>query len=131
MSHCTSLPFDDDTFDLYTIAFGLRNVTDTDAALRDAYRVLKPGGRFMCLEFSKVGKEPLQSMYDAYSFNVIPAIGQIVAGDRSSYQNLVESIRTFPKQEDLKAKMQAAGFKHSSYTNYTGGVVAVHSGFKL
>jgi len=124
------LNFDDDSFDLYTIAFGLRNVTDVDAALREAYRVLKPGGRFMCLEFSQVPDAVLRSIYDAYSFNVIPVMGQVVANDRASYQYLVESIRKFSSQEELVAKMIGAGFQSAGYTNLTGGIVALHEGWK-
>mmetsp|Transcript_19756 Transcript_19756/g.26253 ORF Transcript_19756/g.26253 Transcript_19756/m.26253 type:complete len:160 (-) Transcript_19756:190-669(-) len=124
------LPFDDGTFDLYTIAFGLRNVTDVDAALRDAYRVLKPGGRYLCLEFSNVDNALLKQVYDAYSFHVIPTIGQVVAGDSKSYQYLVESIRKFGTQEQLKGRMVEAGFENVGYTNMTGGIVAVHEGWK-
>ena len=125
------LPFEDGSVDVYTIAFGLRNVTDTLAALKDAHRLLRPGGRFMCLEFSHVEFEPLKSFYDFYSFNVIPAMGQAVAKDKESYQYLVESIRKFPKQEELKDLMREAGFKSVAHEDLTGGVVAIHSGFKL
>mmetsp|Transcript_21233 Transcript_21233/g.61800 ORF Transcript_21233/g.61800 Transcript_21233/m.61800 type:complete len:258 (+) Transcript_21233:635-1408(+) len=124
------LPFDDESFDIYTIAFGLRNVTDVDMALRDALRVLKPGGRFLCLEFSKVPNPVLSTLYDSYSFNVIPAIGEVVTQDRESYQYLVESIRKFCNQEELQSRMEVAGFVGASYTNMTGGVVSVHSGWK-
>ena len=124
------LPFDDEQFDLYTIAFGLRNVTDVDMALRDAYRVLKPGGRYLCLEFSHVPNPAFQAIYDAYSFNVIPAVGEMVADDRASYQYLVESIRKFSTQDELKARLEKAGFDNVEYTNMTGGIVAVHSGWK-
>lgn len=126
-----ALPFEDNTFHLYTIAFGLRNVTNTDKALREALRVLKPGGRFMCLEFSRVPIQSLQKAYDWYSFNVIPAIGEVVARDRDAYQYLVESIRMFPGQEELEGRMSTAGFQVVSHKNLTAGVVAVHSGFKL
>lgn len=125
-----SLQFDDSQFDLYTIAFGLRNVTDIDLALREAARVLKPGGRFMCLEFSQVPNEMLRAVYDQYSFSVIPALGHAVTGDRDSYQYLVESIRKFPKQTDLTARMEAAGLGCVRYTNMTGGIVALHEGWK-
>mmetsp|Transcript_28073 Transcript_28073/g.41352 ORF Transcript_28073/g.41352 Transcript_28073/m.41352 type:complete len:317 (+) Transcript_28073:46-996(+) len=124
------LPFEDNKFDLFTIAFGLRNVTDVDAALREARRVLKPGGRFMCLEFSRVENDTFRAIYDAYSFHAIPQIGQAVAGDRDSYQYLVESIRKFSTQEELKDRIEAAGFTFPSYANYTGGIVAIHEGYK-
>jgi ubiquinone/menaquinone biosynthesis methyltransferase len=124
------LPFNDDSFDIYTIAFGLRNVTDVDMALRDARRVLKPGGRFMCLEFSHVTLPLLAQIYDAYSFNVIPKLGEVVANDRESYQYLVESIRKFCTQDELKTRMETAGFEGVGYTNMTGGIVAVHDGWK-
>ena len=126
----TALPFGDEEFDTVTISFGLRNVTDVAAALRDAHRLLKPGGLFMCLEFSHVKAEPLRSIYEMYSFNVIPALGEAVARDRASYQYLVESIRKFPKQEELAASMIDAGFASVTHENLTGGVVAIHSGFK-
>lgn len=124
-----SLPFEDGSFDLYTIAFGLRNVTDVDMALRDALRVLKPGGRFMCLEFSHVTNAPLAQIYDAYSFNVIPKLGEVVANDRESYQYLVESIRKFCTQDELASRIESAGFEGVKYTNMTGGIVAVHEGW--
>ena len=131
-ANAEALPFENDSFDIYTIAFGLRNVTHTLAALKEANRVLKPGGRFMCLEFSTVPPSlaPLGKLYDAWSFHAIPLIGQVVTGDRASYQYLVESIRMFPDQEKLKGMMDEAGFMHTAYKNYTGGVVALHSGFK-
>ncbi|KAL3940791.1 MAG: hypothetical protein SGBAC_004729 [Bacillariaceae sp.] len=125
-----SLHFKDNTFDLYTIAFGLRNVTDVDKGLREAYRVLKPGGRFMCLEFSQVSDPILRQIYDTYSFNVIPEIGHFVANDRPSYQYLVESIRKFSKQEELVSRMEKAGFELAKYSNLTGGIVAIHEGWK-
>jgi ubiquinone/menaquinone biosynthesis C-methylase UbiE len=124
------LPFESDSFDLYTIAFGLRNVTDVDAALQDAYRVLKPGGRYLCLEFSHVPNVPLSKLYDVYSFNVIPQLGEWVAQDRHSYQYLVESIRKFCTQEELVRRMENAGFEGVKYTNMTGGIVAIHEGWK-
>eukprot|EP00970_Alexandrium_tamarense_P000129 scaffold17_cov194-Alexandrium_tamarense.AAC.8 len=124
------LPFEDDSFDVYTIAFGLRNVTDVDMALRDALRVLKPGGRFLCLEFSHVTNIPLAKLYDLYSFNVIPTLGEAVANDRDSYQYLVESIRKFCTQEELVERMTVAGFEGVKYTNMTSGIVAVHEGWK-
>jgi len=122
--------FDDNSFDLYTIAFGLRNVTDVDMALREAHRVLKPGGRYMCLEFSQVPDAMLRQVYDTYSFHVIPALGEFVANDRPSYQYLVESIRKFSNQEELVMRMEQAGFQHVKYTNLTGGIVAIHEGWK-
>eukprot|EP00934_Nitzschia_sp_Nitz4_P002718 Nitzschia sp. Nitz4//scaffold58_size112336//75836//76774//NITZ4_004043-RA/size112336-processed-gene-0.197-mRNA-1//1//CDS//3329555019//2708//frame0 len=125
-----SLQFEDNTFDLYTIAFGLRNVTDVDMALREACRVLKPGGRFMCLEFSQVPDPLFRQIYDFYSFNVIPGMGQLVANDRDSYQYLVESIRKFSNQEELVSRMSNAGMELPKYTNLTGGIVALHEGWK-
>ena len=124
------LPFESNSFDIYTIAFGLRNVTDVDAALQDAYRVLKPGGRYLCLEFSHVPNVPLSKLYDMYSFNVIPQLGEWVAQDRQSYQYLVESIRKFCNQEELMRRMENAGFEGVKYTNMTGGIVAIHEGWK-
>jgi 2-methoxy-6-polyprenyl-1,4-benzoquinol methylase len=124
------LPVEDESVDVYTIAFGLRNVTDTRAAIADAYRCLKPGGKYMILEFSHVENEILKQMYDFYSFNVIPKLGELVARDRGSYQYLVESIRKFPPQEKLKSMMRDVGFKHVSHENLTGGMVAVHTGYK-
>lgn len=125
-----ALPFPDAAFDAYTIAFGIRNVTDRDAALREAYRVLRPGGRFLCLEFSKVTVPGLQQLYDLYSFNVIPEVGRVVAGDAESYRYLVESIRMFPGQEEFAGMVRAAGFRSVGYENLTAGVVAIHSGIK-
>ncbi|XP_041956870.1 2-methoxy-6-polyprenyl-1,4-benzoquinol methylase, mitochondrial [Alosa sapidissima] len=125
------LPFADDQFDVYTIAFGIRNVTHIEQALEEALRVLKPGGRFMCLEFSKVSNPLLSRLYDAYSFQLIPVMGEVIAGDWKSYQYLVESIRKFPDQETFKGMIEDAGFLQVQYFNLTGGVVAIHSGFKL
>jgi ubiquinone/menaquinone biosynthesis methyltransferase len=122
--------FTDNTFDIYTIAFGLRNVTNVDLGLQEAYRVLKPGGRFMCLEFSQVPNHYLRTIYDSYSFHIIPTIGEVVANDRHSYQYLVESIRKFPNQEELTHRMNQVGFQMSKYTNLTGGIVALHEGWK-
>lgn len=130
-ANAEELPFADNSFDVYTIAFGLRNVTHIDKALREAHRVLKPGGRFFCLEFSKPAYEPLRKMYDAYSFKVIPQIGGLVANDKESYQYLVESIRQFPHQQGLKLKLEDAGFKHAKFENLTGGIAAIHSGVKI
>lgn len=126
-----TLPFPDNTFSAYTIAFGIRNVTHIDKALDEAYRVLKPGGRFLCLEFSRVNNEVIRKLYDLYSFQVIPVLGQVLAGDWKSYQYLVESIRQFPTQEQFKDMIQNAGFWNVHYENLTFGVVAIHSGFKL
>lgn len=122
--------FEDNSFDLYTIAFGLRNVTDVDKGLAEAYRVLKPGGRFMCLEFSQVADPFFRQLYDAYSFAVIPEMGELVANDRASYQYLVESIRKFSNQEELVTRMNDVGFHLTKYTNMTGGIVAIHEGWK-
>jgi demethylmenaquinone methyltransferase / 2-methoxy-6-polyprenyl-1,4-benzoquinol methylase len=126
-----ALPFPDASFDVYTISFGIRNVTRIPDALAEAYRVLKPGGRLMVLEFSQIPNDLLQKVYDLYSFNVIPVMGQIVAGDRDSYQYLVESIRKFPDQETFATMIRAAGFGQVKYRNLTMGVAALHSGWKL
>jgi ubiquinone/menaquinone biosynthesis methyltransferase len=120
-----------DTFDLYTIAFGIRNVTNRDKALKEAYRVLRRGGRFMCLEFSEVQIPFFKQIYDVYSLNVIPQMGKLIANDYESYQYLVESIRKFPKQTEFAKMIEDAGFKVVTYTNLTGGIVAIHSGFKI
>ena len=122
------LPLPDASADAYSIAFGIRNVTDIAAALREARRVLKPGGRFACLEFSRPTTEALQKAYDAYSFKVIPEIGARVGGDRDAYQYLVESIRRFPDQRRFAAMMTEAGFSSVQFTNFTGGVAALHTG---
>lgn len=126
-----TLPLPDRSFDAYTIAFGIRNVTHIDKALEEAFRVLKIGGRFMCLEFSQVDVPVLDRLYDLHSFEVIPRLGQAVAGDRESYQYLVESIRKFPNQERFADMIRTAGFERVSYRNLTGGVAAIHSGWKL
>lgn len=125
------LCFEDNTFSAYTIAFGIRNVTHIDKALKEAYRVLKPGGRFMCLEFSHLDNKVLQQIYDKYSFEVIPPMGQILAGQWQPYQYLVESIRKFPPQEEFKDMIRAAGFSEVTFENLTLGVCSIHSGFKL
>lgn len=125
------LPFASNTFDCITIAFGLRNVTDKDKALRSMYRVLKPGGRLLVLEFSKPTAPGLESFYDQYSFKLLPLMGKLVANDAESYQYLAESIRMHPDQETLLGMLQTAGFDNASYTNLTGGIVAVHRGFKF
>lgn len=124
------LPFADNYFDIITIAFGLRNVTDKDAALRSMQRVLKPGGKLMVLEFSKTSNPVLSGVYDFYSFNILPKLGQLIAKDGDSYQYLAESIRMHPDQDTLKAMMQDADFVNCKYQNMTGGVVALHTGTK-
>lgn len=131
VGNAESLAFPDKNFDSYTIAFGIRNVTHIDKALAEAYRVLKPGGRFLCLEFSHLDVEIAQKIYDAYSFTVIPAVGKIVTGDGQPYRYLVESIRMFPKQEEFADKIRNAGFSKVSYRNLTGGIVAIHSGWRI
>jgi len=126
-----ALKFEDASMDGYTIAFGIRNVTHIEKALSEAYRVLRRGGRFLCLELSHVNIPGFRDLYDFYSFSVIPSVGEIVAGDRESYQYLVESIRKFPSQEKFSTMIKEAGFEKVEYENLAGGVVAIHSGFKL
>jgi len=130
-ANAEELPFEDATFDAYTIAFGIRNVPRIDVALAEAYRVLKPGGRFLCLEFSEVSMPVLDKVYDAWSFNAIPRIGQMIAGDADSYQYLVESIRTFPNQQNFADMIHKAGFSRVTWRDYTGGIAALHSGWKI
>ncbi|AKG69364.1 bifunctional demethylmenaquinone methyltransferase/2-methoxy-6-polyprenyl-1,4-benzoquinol methylase UbiE [Serratia fonticola] len=130
-ANAEALPFPDNYFDCITISFGLRNVTDKDKALRSMFRVLKPGGRLLVLEFSKPLLEPLSKAYDAYSFHVLPKIGELVVKDPDSYRYLAESIRMHPDQETLKGMMAAAGFENVNYFNLTGGIVALHRGFKF
>jgi demethylmenaquinone methyltransferase/2-methoxy-6-polyprenyl-1,4-benzoquinol methylase len=130
-ANAEELPFPDDTFDAYTIAFGIRNVPDIARALREACRVLKPGGRFLCLEFSEVDLPLLDRAYETWSFNAIPRIGRAVTGDAEPYKYLVESIRTFPNQTAFAAMIGEAGFDRVTWRNYTGGVAALHSGWKL
>jgi demethylmenaquinone methyltransferase/2-methoxy-6-polyprenyl-1,4-benzoquinol methylase len=125
------LPLPDACADAYVISFGIRNVTDIPAALREARRVLKPGGRFLCLEFSRPPAPALARLYDAYSFRVIPFMGEQIAGDRESYQYLVESIRRFPDQKAFQSLIEAAGFRRAGYTNFTGGVAALHHGWAV
>jgi len=125
------LPFPDKNFDAVTIAFGIRNVPRIERALSEAYRVLKTGGRFLCLEFSTVDVPGLDALYELYSFNVIPALGGAVTGDKEAYRYLVESIRRFPKPNDFAEMMKAAGLHRVSFTPITGGVVALHSGWRL
>ena len=126
-----ALPFAADSFDAFTIGFGLRNVPRIDDALAEAYRVLKPGGRFLCLEFSEVDMPFLDRAYAAWSFSAIPRLGKLVAGDNQAYAYLVESIRKFPNQENLAALMRQAGFSRVAYRNYSGGIAALHSGWKI
>ncbi|EXC27886.1 2-methoxy-6-polyprenyl-1,4-benzoquinol methylase [Morus notabilis] len=126
-----ALTFDNNSMDGYTIAFGIRNVTHIEKALAEAYRVLKRGGRFLCLELSHVDIPVFKDLYDYYSFSIIPAVGELVAGDRESYQYLVESIRRFPPQETFASMIADAGFQKVEYENLVGGVVAIHSGLKL
>lgn len=126
-----ALPFPDSVFDVYTISFGIRNVTRPIDALREAYRVLRPGGRLMVLEFSQLPNPGMQKLYDLYSFNVIPRMGQLIAQDRDSYQYLVESIRQFPDQDTFLSMLREAGFENAKYRNLTMGVAALHSGWKL
>ncbi|MEY8712976.1 bifunctional demethylmenaquinone methyltransferase/2-methoxy-6-polyprenyl-1,4-benzoquinol methylase [Mangrovibacter phragmitis] len=130
-ANAEALPFPDNTFDCITISFGLRNVTDKDKALRSMFRVLKPGGRLLVLEFSKPILKPLSKAYDAYSFHVLPRIGELVAHDSESYRYLAESIRMHPDQETLKGMMEEAGFENVTYFNMTGGIVALHRGYKF
>lgn len=125
------LPAPDKSADAYTIAFGIRNVTHIDRALAEAYRVLKPGGRFLCLEFSEVDVPGLDAIYDAFSFTVIPAMGKVVTGDGAPYRYLVESIRKFPDQESFADMIRQAGFAQVKYRNLTGGIAALHSGWKI
>ncbi|WP_431224158.1 bifunctional demethylmenaquinone methyltransferase/2-methoxy-6-polyprenyl-1,4-benzoquinol methylase UbiE [Serratia sp. L9] len=130
-ANAEALPFPDNYFDCITISFGLRNVTDKDKALRSMFRVLKPGGRLLVLEFSKPLLEPLSKAYDAYSFHVLPKIGELVVKDPDSYRYLAESIRMHPDQETLKGMMSNAGFENVTYFNLTGGIVALHRGYKF
>ncbi len=126
-----ALPFENNSFDVYTISFGIRNVTRIEDALSEAYRVLRPGGRLMVLEFSQLPNPMMQKAYDLYSFNVIPRMGQLIANDRDSYQYLVESIRKFPDQERFADMIRTAGFENVAYRDMTFGVAALHSGWKI
>ncbi len=130
-ANAEQLPFADDSFDAYTIAFGIRNVPKIEAALAEACRVLRTGGRFLCLEFSEVDVPLLDRAYDAWSFNAIPRIGQVIAGAAEPYAYLVESIRKFPNQASFAAMIRAAGFDRVTWRNYSGGITALHSGWKL
>lgn len=125
------LPFADNSFDLITIAFGLRNVTNKDAALESMLRVLKPGGKLLILEFSELKISPLKPIYDTYSFKILPFIGKIIANDSESYKYLAESIRMHPNQDNLLEMMEDAGFERCDYHNLSGGIAAVHRGYKL
>lgn len=131
LANAEALPFADDYFDCVTIAFGLRNVTDKDSALRSMYRVLKPGGRLLVLEFSKPVAPGLAPLYDAYSFKLLPLMGRLIANDEASYRYLAESIRMHPGQQKLKEMMEAAGFEKCEFFNLSGGIVALHRGYKL
>lgn len=130
-ANAEELPFPDNYFDCITISFCLRNVTDKDKALRSMFRALKPGGRLLVLEFSKPIVEPLSKIYDAYSFHILPKMGELVANDSESYRYLAESIRMHPDQETLKGMMEDAGFEQTTYYNLTGGIVALHRGYKF
>ena len=129
-ANAEKLPFEDNSFDAYTISFGLRNVTHIDNALEEAHRVLKPGGRFYCLEFSHVTNPVLEKLYDFYSFTALPVMGKVIANDKESYQYLAESIRQFSKQEELKERLTKAGFTKTKYTNLSHGIACIHSGYK-
>ena len=126
-----NLPFEDNTFDVYTISFGIRNVTRPQEALNEAFRVLRPGGRLMVLEFSQIPNDLMQKVYDLYSFNIIPRLGQAIANDRDSYQYLVESIRKFPDQETFLGMVRQAGFENAKYRNLSMGIACLHSGWKI
>lgn len=126
-----ALPFEDNTFDTYTISFGIRNVTRPQEALNEAFRVLRPGGRLMVLEFSQIPNDLMQKVYDLYSFNIIPQLGQLIANDRDSYQYLVESIRQFPDQETFLQMVRDSGFENAKYRNLSLGIACLHSGWKI
>ncbi|WP_442579581.1 bifunctional demethylmenaquinone methyltransferase/2-methoxy-6-polyprenyl-1,4-benzoquinol methylase UbiE [Mesorhizobium sp. ASY16-5R] len=130
-ANAEELPFPDETFEAYTIAFGIRNVPHIDAALAEAFRVLKPGGRFLCLEFSEVDMPILDRVYEQWSFKAIPPIGKMVTGDAEPYAYLVESIRKFPNQANFADMIRRAGFERVTWRNYSGGIAALHSGWKL
>ena len=126
-----NLPYNDNNFDYYTIAFGIRNFTNIEKGLKEAYRILKPNGKFICLEFSEINNLILSKIYDLYSFNIIPKIGKFITNDQNSYQYLVESIRKFPNQEKFRKMIEAVGFKNVSYQNLNFGLVAIHTAIKL
>ncbi len=125
-----ALPFEDNSFDVVTIAFGIRNVTHKDKALQEFHRVLKPGGKFLCLEFSQVPNDALKRVYEWYSFKIIPKVGRVVTKDADSYQYLVESISNFPKAEEFQTMLDEAGFLGTSFSHYSQGIVAAHVGYK-
>lgn len=131
VSNAENLPFADNSFDYYTIAFGIRNVTNIELVLQEAFRVLKPMGKFLCLEFSKVSNPFLSKLYDYYSFNIIPSMGKIITGDKEAYQYLVESIRKFPDQQNFARMITEAGFTKSEFVNLSKGVVAIHTASKI
>lgn len=131
VTEAEKLQFEDESFDYYTVAFGVRNFTDIPAALKEAYRVLRRGGKFLCLEFSHIEKPILEPLYDFYSMNVIPFLGKIIANDEESYRYLIESIRKFPDQESFKQMIIDAGFSKVEYTNLTFGTVAIHTAYKI
>ncbi len=131
VANAEALSFDSGRFDAYTIAFGIRNVPDIDQALKEAYRVLKPGGRFLCLEFSQVAVPGLEQVYDTYSMTAVPALGKVVTGDGQPYRYLVESIRTFPNQAQFAGMIEQAGFSRVNHRNLSGGIVAMHSGWRI
>lgn len=130
-SDAENLPFKDFSFDYYTIAFGIRNVTNISKALSEAHRVLLPGGKFICMEFAQVSNEFLSKCYDFYSLNIIPKLGDLIVGDKESYQYLVESIRKFPNQENFIKMMENTGFKINKFVNLTGGVVSLYTGYRV
>jgi demethylmenaquinone methyltransferase/2-methoxy-6-polyprenyl-1,4-benzoquinol methylase len=130
-ANAESLPFPERSFDAYTIAFGIRNVPDIEAALAEAWRVLRPGGRFLCLEFSAVDMPIIDRLYEAWSFRVIPRLGRLVAGDAEPYRYLVESIARFPRQRNFADMIEHAGFERVCWRDYSGGIAAIHSGWKL
>ncbi|AFB21388.1 bifunctional demethylmenaquinone methyltransferase/2-methoxy-6-polyprenyl-1,4-benzoquinol methylase UbiE [Rickettsia canadensis] len=131
LASAAALPFSDNSFDYYTIAFGIRNVPDINKALKEAYRVLKPMGKFICLEFSKVKEGILKDFYKFYSFNIIPQIGQMIAGNKEAYEYLIESIDLFPSQDKFRIMIKEAGFEEVNYKNLSNGIVAVHSAYKI
>lgn len=130
-ANAEKLPFNDFEFDYYTITFGIRNVTNIEAVLKEAHRVLRPGGRFLCMEFAKVNSQSVAKFYDFYLEKIIPNMGQLIACDKSSYQYLAESIKLFPGQEEFKEMMEKSGFKLCKYENLTFGVAAIYSGYKI